>query len=204
MKLTRRDLPKLWLPLVAALALLIVAGLLAWGSQLDAHKAELERNAATTAKNQIEQRLRQVRTEEQEIKKRTQILQQLQDSGITGEEKRLDWMEMLRDTQRELRIPGMNYEFGAQTSQDNADRSADDSAHAWFSSPMRLQLRLLHEEDLLNFLARVQKNAKALVIVRSCKLSPLPRQSDGREAMAQLGAECEMQWLTVRRSTGKK
>jgi hypothetical protein len=204
MKLTSRDLPKLWLPLAAALALLIIAGLLAWGSQLDAGQAEHQRNAATTAKNQIEQRLRQVRTEEQEIKERTQILQQLQDSGITGEEKRLDWMEMLRDTQRELRIPGMNYEFGAQTSLDNADRSADDSAHAWFSSPMRLQLRLLHEEDLLNFLARVQKNAKALVIVRSCKLSPLPRQSDGREAMAQLGAECEMQWLTVRRSTGKK
>jgi hypothetical protein len=124
----------------------------------------------------------------------------LQDSGITGEERRLDWMEMLRDTQRELRLPGMNYEFGAQTSLDKGD----DTTYVWFSSPLRLQLRLLHEEDLLNFLARVQKNAKALVIVRSCKLSPLPRQTDGREAMAQLGAECEMQWLTARHANEKK
>jgi type II secretory pathway pseudopilin PulG len=200
MKLTRRDLPKLWLPLVAALALIGIASLLAWATHLDADKAERERNAATSAKNQIEQRLRQVRTEEQEIKERTQRLQQLQDAGITGEERRLDWMETLRDAHHELAIPGMNYEFGAQTSLD----TSDDSMQAWFSSPLRLQLRLLHEEDLLRLLARIQKDAKALVIVRSCKLSPLPRQPDGRDTMAQFGAECEMQWLTVRQSTGKK
>jgi hypothetical protein len=200
MKLTSRDLPKLWLPLFAALAMIVIAGLLVWGSQLDAGKAEHERNAAMTAKNQIEQRLRQVRTEEQEIRDRTQLLQQLQNSGITGDEKRLDWMEMLRETQRELRIPGMSYEFGAQTSLDKGD----DATYAWFSSPLRLQLRLLHEEDLINFLARIQKNAKALVIVRACKLSPLPRQADGRAAMAQFGAECEMQWLTIRPASDRK
>lgn len=200
MKLSRRDLPKLGLPLLACIIMCIVAGLLAWGSQLDARKAELERNTATATKNQIEQRLRQVRTEELEIKERTQLLQKLRDSGIVGEEKRLDWMEMLRDTQRELRLPGMNYEFGAQTSLDNGS----DPTYAWFSSPMRLQLRLLHEEDMLNFLARVQKDAKALVIVRSCNLAPLPRQGDGRETVAQLGAECELQWLTARTATDRK
>lgn len=200
MKLTGRDLPKLWLPLLAALAMLTIAGLLVWGSQLDAGKAEQERNRATTAKNQIEQRLRQVRTEEQEIRDRTQLLKQLQGSGITGDEKRLDWMEMLRETQRQLRIPGMSYEFGAQTSLDKGE----DATYAWFSSPLHLQLRLLHEEDLLNFLASIQKNAKALVIVRSCKLAPLPRPADGREVMAQLGAECDMQWLTARQASGKK
>ncbi|NTV69322.1 MAG: hypothetical protein HGA71_04150 [Azonexaceae bacterium] len=200
MKLSSRDLPKLWLPLLAALAMFIVTGLLVWGSQLDAGKAEQERSVATAAKNQIEQRLRQVRTEEQEIRDRTQLLQQLQNSGITGEEKRLDWMELLRETQRELRIPGMTYEFGAQTSLDKGE----DAAYSWFSSPLHVKLRLLHEEDLLNFLARIEKNAKALVIVRSCKLAPLPRQVDGREVMAQLGAECDMQWLTARPGNGKK
>jgi hypothetical protein len=199
MKLTGRDLQKLWLPLLAMLSMIIVAVLLAWASQRDAEKAGQERSAALSARNQIEQRLRQVRTEEQEIRERTRLLQQLKDAGISGDERRLDWMEMLRDTQRELRIPGMTYEFGAQTSLDNGN----DAAYAWFSSPLRLQLRLLHEEDLTNFLARVQKNAKALVIVRSCKLSPLPRQADGRATMAQLGAECEMQWLTVRQVVRK-
>lgn len=200
MKLSPRDLQKLSLPLLAMLAMIVVAGLLAWGSQRDAEKAEQERNAALSARNQIDQRLRQVRTEEQDIRDRTRLLQQLKDSGISGEEKRLDWMEMLRDAQRELRLPGMTYEFGAQASLDNGN----DPAYAWFASPLRVQLRLLHEEDLIHFLARVQQQAKALVIVRSCKLSPLPRQADGRVALAQLGAECEMQWLTVHQASAKK
>jgi len=200
MKLSSRDLPRLWLPLATALALISIAGLLAWATHLDADKAKSERNAAASAKKQIEQRLRQVRTEEQEIRERTQILQRLQDSGINGEEKRLDWMETLRDAHRQLGIPGMTYEFGAQTPLD----STDDATQAWFSSPLHLQLRLLHEEDLLRFLARVQKDAKALVIVRGCKLSPLPRPTGGQEAMALFGAECELQWLTVGRSTVKK
>ncbi|MBL8429841.1 MAG: hypothetical protein JNJ95_08135 [Dechloromonas sp.] len=200
MNLTRRDLPKLGLPLLATVVMFVVAGLLAWVSHIDSSKAERERNAAEAARNQIEQRLRQVRTEEQDIRERMQLLKQLQDAGIVGDEKRLDWMEMLRDTQRELRLPGMSYEFGAQTSVDKGN----DTQHTWFSSPMRLQLRLLHEEDLLNYLARIQNKARAMVIVSSCRLAPTPSQAEGREVMSQLGAECEMQWLTARQTNSTK
>lgn len=200
MKLSGRDFPKLLLALLVSLALVVLAGLLAWATRLEAAKAELERNTAAAAKTQIEQRLRQVRTEEQDIRERTELFRQLQSAGITGEERRLDWMEMLRDIQDELRIPSMNYEFGAQTSVDNAPGAG----YAWFSSPMRLQLRLLHEEDLVNFLTRVEKRAKSLVIVRACKLSPVQRTTEARDTMAQLAAECEMQWLTVRRTPEKK
>jgi hypothetical protein len=203
MKLTARDFPKLGLQLLAAIFMFIVAALLVWGSQIESGKAERERHEATAARNQIEHRLRQVRIEEQDIKERAQLLQQLQNAGLIGEEKRLDWMEGLRDIQHQMRIPGMNYEFGVQTGLDKIDKS-DIVAYNWYSSSMRVQLRVLHEEDLLNFLDRVQKSAKALVIIRSCKLAPLPRQADARQGLAELGAECEMQWLTARRTNTKK
>ena len=199
MTLTRRDLRKLGLPLTSMLALIVVAGLLAWSTLSDVRQAEQERNAASAARNQIEQRLRRVRDEEQDLKGRTQTLLDLKNSGIAGEERRLDWMEMLRDTQRELRLPGMKYEFGAQIPLD----AGDGSGFGWFSSPLRIQLRLLHEGDLVNFLARIEKEAKALVIIRACQLSPLPGQGDARNGLAQLGAECEMQWLTLRTPAGK-
>lgn len=192
---TPNDFRKLGLPFAIMLVLFVVAFLLSNAAQQDVHKAEGERNSAAVAKNQIERRLRQVRTEETDIKERTQILQRLQNSGIAGEEKRLDWMEVLRDTQRDLRVPGMKYEFGART--------ALDGNEGWYSSPLKIQFRLLHEEDLLNSLSRIEKNAKSLVIVRACKLSPVPEQEDGRGPMALLGAECEMQWLTVRQPSGK-
>jgi len=200
MKFSQRDLVRLQLPLIGALLLLIIAGLLAWWSLQDAQKAEQQRNAAENRKNQIEQRLHQVRIEEQELKKRAQIFQQMQRSGMAGEEKRLDWTEMLRQIQNDMRLPGMTYEFGAQIPLENVTGLA----YAYFVSPMRLQLRLLHEEDLLNFLARVQKEAKALVLIRNCKLSPALRSGEVGESLTQLSAECELQWITVRRSLEKK
>jgi hypothetical protein len=180
--------------------MLLIAGLLIWWSMGLAEKSKRENVAANASKNQVDQRLRQVRTEEQELKEKAQIFQQMQNSGMAGEEKRLDWTEMLRNTQREMRLPGMTYEFGAQIPID----TVEGAAFAYFTSPMRLQLRLLHEQDLLNFLNRIQKEASALVLVRSCKLSPLTRSNDARDGLAQLGAECELQWVTVRRSTGTK
>jgi hypothetical protein len=200
MTFSQKDLVKLQIPLISMLVMLAIAGVLAWWSMGLAEKSSRENKAANASKNQVEQRLRQVRTEEQELKEKAQIFQQMQNSGMAGEEKRLDWTEMLRSTQLEMRLPGMTYEFGAQIPLD----SVDGAAFAYFASPMRLQLRLLHEQDLLNFLTRIQKEASALVLVRACKLTPITRSGDVRDGLAQLGAECELQWVTVRRSTGKK
>ena len=200
MTFSQKDFTKLQIPLLSMVVMLLIAGLLVWWSMGLAEKSKRENVAANASKNQVDQRLRQVRTEEQELKEKAQIFQQMQNSGMAGEEKRLDWTEMLRNTQREMRLPGMTYEFGAQIPLD----TVEGAAFAYFTSPMRLQLRLLHEQDLLNFLNRIQKEASALVLVRSCKLSPLARSNDARDGLAQLGAECELQWVTVRRSTGTK
>jgi type II secretory pathway pseudopilin PulG len=200
MTLTRGDLRKLQFPLIGMLILLIVAGLLAWSSLLAAQKAEQERQNTETRKVQIEQRLRQARTEEQELKDRALTFQRMQDAGIAGEEKRLDWTEMLRDIQHNLRLPGMNYEFGVQAPLESAEKTG----YNYFASPMRLQLRLLHEADLLNFLNHVQQNASALVLVRNCKLTALPAGSELRTPLPQLSAECELQWVTTHPSTGEK
>ena len=200
MTFSQKDLVKLQIPLLSMVVMLAIAGVLTWWSMSLAEKSSRENKAANASKNQVEQRLRQVRTEEQELKEKAQIFQQMQNSGMAGEEKRLDWTEMLRSTQRDMRLPGMTYEFGAQIPLD----SVDGAAFAYFASPMRLQLRLLHEHDLLNFLTRIQKEASALVLVRSCKLSPITQSGDVRDGLAQLGAECELQWVTVRRSTATK
>ena len=197
MNFERRDFAKLRWPLLAALAMIAAAVAVAWWSDLVGHKARLERDAAAQAKAQVEQRLRQVRTEEQDIKTRTQQFLDLEHAGITGPEKRLDWTEQLRDLQHQLRLPAMSYELGPQV----ALESVSGNAYAFYSSPLNIQLRLLHEEDLLNFLNRLQREAKAMVLVRSCRVSRLP-PAGGNDA-TQLGAECTMELVTLQRSTGR-
>ena len=187
MKFERRDLTKLqWYALLALVAIAIAVAAGFW-SNVGAGKARVERDAAAVRKAQTEQRLSQVRTEEQEIKERTQQFQQMEQAGVTGPEKRLDWTELLRDLQRQLRLPGMTYEFGPQL----ALETGPAAGYAYHSSQLKIQLRLLHEEDLLNFIARLQREAKAMVLVRNFKMSRLPpgNSADG----AQLLAECSME-----------
>ena len=200
MKFNLRDLSKLQWHALLAILLLIAAGALGYWSQQRAHLANTERATAENQLQQIDKRLRQVRTEEQEIKQRTSLFQQLEKSGMTGEEKRLEWIELLRDLQRQLRLPGMNYEFGPQLTLEKVDGAA----FAYHSSHLRIKLHLLHEEDLLNFLEQLQQRAKSMVLVRSCRVSRSTASNDPGAGLAQLSAECDMEWVTLRRSTGGK
>lgn len=197
MKFTGRDFVKIRIPLLGALLLSAAGGLIAWWSAGEADRAQRERDAAAAHKNQLEQRLRQARTEEQELKAQTQTFLAWQAAGITGEEKRLEWTEALRNIQHNLHLPGMTYEFGIQTPLENVSGAA----YAWFGSPLRLQLGLLHEGDLLRTLSAIEREAPALVLTRSCKLARLA--SDETTGPALLKADCEMQWLTARRASGK-
>lgn len=199
MKLAARDFRKIvWVALLATLliGLAIAAGLWSTGGT---SKARVERDAAAARKLEIEKRLGRVRTEEQEIKARTQQFQQMELAGMIGQEKRLEWTELLRDLQRQSRLPGMNYEFGPQVPLESV-AGAD---YAFHSSQLKIQLRVLHEEDLLNFVGQLQKEAKALVVLRGCKLSRPPGGSTARDA-AQLVGECTMEWITLRRASGSK
>ena len=196
MKFSQRDLQKLqWYALLAAVLLTLAVAFGIW-SQQRLQQAQRERKVADNQLQQIDKRLRQVRTEEQEIKARTGLFQQLEKSGMTGEEKRLAWIELLHDLQQQLHLPGMNYEFGPQRSLE----TEAGTTYAYHSSHLRIQLRLVHEEDLLNFVQQLQHRAKAMVLVRNCQV----RRTSAPTSLAQLSADCDMEWITLRRASGVK
>jgi len=196
MKFTQRDLQKLqWHLLLVGLLLGFALALSLW-SQQRLQQARSEHAAAHSQGQQIDKRLRQVRTEEQEIKARTSLFQQLENSGMTGEERRLEWIELLQELQQQLQIPGLSYEFGPQLALDKVAGAA----YAYHSSHLHLQLRIVHEEDLLNFTQQLQQRAKAMVLLRSCRVNRKPDPA----SLAQLSADCDMDWVTLRRNTGVK
>lgn len=196
MKFTQRDLQKLRWHLLFAVLLLGLALVLGLWSQQRLLQARSEYAAAKNQGQQIDQRLRQVRTEEQEIKARTTLFQQLEKSGMTGEERRLEWIELLQELQAQLQLPGMSYEFGPQLALDKVAGAA----YAYHSSHLHIELRLVHEEDLLNFTQQLQQRAKAMVLLRSCRVNRKPDPA----SLAQLSADCDMDWVTLRRASGPK
>lgn len=198
MNFSGRDIAKLGWHALAALLMIAVAALVVTWTATEERKATAGRDATLSAKSQVEQRLGQVRTEEQEIKARTQQYQRLEERGIFGPERRLEWTELLRDLQAQLMIPGMNYELGAQAPLDRTPGSGP----AFHVSAMKLKLELLHEEDLLNFLNRLRQQASALTLVRNCRLAraaAAPPAASG----ALLTAECEIDWITLRQPSAE-
>lgn len=188
MKFEARDFKKLSWQIAIAAGLIVAGGVIAYLSLMSAQRTEATHREAASRHTRIDNKLRQVRTEEEEIRKRTSLFLQMNERGILGEEKRLDWTEMLRDIQHSLHLPGMDYEFSPAKL---LDGSGDGRLYA---STMKLRLQLVHEEDLLRFLARMQQEAKAMVLVRSCNVARIPPAST---SLAQLSADCEIDWITV-------
>lgn len=193
MKLTTADLPELRLSLVAAL-LMMAFGAAAIFLALDLEKsAQLAKAAASRSFKEFDGKLRQVRDEENEIKLKAGVFDQLQSRGIIGEEKRLDWVELLNSVATQRRLIDLEYEMSAQKPLD--DNPGNE--HAFYVSTMRLHLKLLHEEDLTRLLGDLRKQAKALILTRNCKVARLGGGPERNAGQANLAADCEIDWITA-------
>lgn len=199
MKLVAADIPKLQFSLLAALLMLAI-GLGTVLFSLDRIKAaKVGQAAAQSERNDFDGKLRQVRREENEIREKSALFNELQTRGVIGEEQRLEWVELLMDIRDKRRLIGLEYEIAPQHPLD----AKPSGRFALFASPMKLQLQLLHEEDLTRLLDDLRQRAKALIQVKRCAISRLPRNDAENGTQALLQAECQIDWITLREVSGK-
>ncbi len=69
---------------------------------------------------------------------------------------------------------------------------------------MKLQLNLLHEEDLIRLLDDLRRQARALIQVKRCDVSRIPRSGPENTLQGYLQAECLIDWVTLRESDTSK
>ena len=197
MKLLPGDLKKLRISLLTSLLMVGTSA----ASVFFAHDTRLsalrERVTAQAQRNELAGKLQRVRSEEAEIKEKSALFQKLQKRGILGEEQRLEWIELLKDIRAKRRLLDLAYEFEAQ-------RPLQGVPGFTFSlSPMQVQLKLLHEEDLTRFLGDLNEQAQALIRVRYCKLTRQPQGQAGANDQSKLYAECRIDWVTLRETAAK-
>ena len=148
---------------------------------------------ATSQLNEYEGKLKQVRAEEAEIKQKSALYSNLRARGIIGEEQRLAWVELIKEIKESRKLLDMQYEFSPQ----QALELPALSGFSFKSSPMKLQMKLLHEGDLLNFISDLRKHAKAYVRVRSCNVVRIQRAAAPTGDAALLLADCQLDWITI-------
>lgn len=201
MNIARDDLKRLRMPLAVAIVLLALgaACLIASGYYLD--EARTARDATRLSRVAAQERVSRVAEEERGIRDDLVYYEQMRQRGIVGEQSRLDWIESITRIKNERKLFEIRYNFDAQRPLDYPGLVANPSAE-FVVSRLKLDMLLLHEGDLLNFLADLQAGIKAHVSVRNCTVTRIERGAAPGATTLQprLRAECQVDLVSVKGS----
>ena len=198
MKLAAADLRALKGSICAAV-LMIGGGLATVHYALAAaHAGERARLAAQAQRDDIDGKLRRVRSEEHESRRLAEVFREMETAGVVGDEQRLEWVELVKQIGEARRLPRLRYELAAQRP---LDPPAQDG-YAFHASAMKLEAELLHEEDLTRLMGDLRAGAKGLIVLRSCALTRLA--AGDASSPARLRADCEIDWVSLRKVAGPK
>jgi hypothetical protein len=123
--------------------------------------------------------------------------------GVIEKEQRLNWLETLKRAEGALMIPSLQYEI--QSSEPyTPDFGVQTGAFRINASTMKLNLGLLHEEDLTRFLRELDRNAAGLYSVKSCDFKRAQKEIVSDPAKENISAECKLLWYTLTLSNGNE
>jgi hypothetical protein len=195
MRLSLEELKKLAAPALVALALLAIGAALLWSSGESLRAAKQRLAVAQAERMQNGERLERIAEEEREVKEKIAVYQQLKQLNILGEERRLEWADAMTRIRAQRELLDMRYRVERQkllVSVPGKPANVD-----FYASTMRVELALLHEEDLLRFLADLRNSGNAYYAVRKCAITRTGPVATGTGIVPRLRAECDIDLITV-------
>ena len=197
MKFGAKDLKGLRLPIAVCLVLCL-AGVASDFAANRYHQDTKKQGAAISAKRtEVQGKLDRANEEEREIKANLEQYRALVARGIIGEEKRLDWIDALTAIKNERQLFNISYSIAPQKGLDYPGFGASSGVY-FMASRVKIELQLLHEEDLLNFIDDLAKRSKLYLSTRSCDIQRSARGSGGTTLAPRLKADCVFDLITVR------
>lgn len=188
---------------VCAAACMVLAG--AGAALVSRHLLEAERQAqrqALALQANIHARLARTADEARYAQTHAERFAALVEQGTIGAERRLEWLERMRQIKAARKLYDLQFEIAPQQTIDPELLPQSDGDYEFRSSAMRLQMQLLHEGDLLGFVGDLRGSAHGFVRPRSCVIERLA--SPGGETPAdvvafgpRLKADCVIDWITI-------
>ena len=195
MKLEKQDFRQLRWPLAVAVVFALAgAGTLLYSErQLDT--ARREAAAAKTSRTAALDRVAKAAEEERDIRSDLVFYQRMVDAGLVGSRNRLDLIEKISTIKAERKLFEIKYNIDAQKPLDYPGITPSGTLD-FVTSRMQLDIMLLHEEDLSNFLNDLRAAGQSHVSVRQCTLARQDRT--GSPALApSLQAQCQIDLITL-------
>jgi hypothetical protein len=195
LRFTTEELKRLLGPALAALALLAAgAALVAWsdGALRDAKRAL---GLAQQERKQNAERLSRIAEEEREVKANLAVYQQLKQLRVLGEERRLEWADAIARIRAQRELLDLRYRVERQKLLSAVPGKPANVE--FFASQMRVELALLHEEDLLRFLSDLRASGNAYYSVKRCTLQRTGLAATGVAMTPRLRADCLIDLITI-------
>jgi len=197
MTLTQQDWRKLRMPILGLGAALVIVGLLVSLADQYYTKHETALGIQQNLLNQARQKLLSSGQEKETIMQYLPIYNDLLETGFIGEERRIEWIERLRQIHAQHKLFSIDYQIGLQ---ENYKPSfiPNMGNFVLHRSIMKLNLDMLHEGDILNLLDGLHEQTTPF-IVRDCEISrPVGAVVNSKNIASNLKAICEIDWLTLR------
>ncbi len=201
MTFTRDELKRLLAPIAIALLALGAGAALLWSAGQSLGAAQRGMAAASAERRQNTERLARIAEEEREVRQKLDVYQRLKQLHIVGEENRLEWADAIARIRRERELLDLRYVIERQkllVSVPGKPASVD-----FYSSTMRVDLALLHEEDLLRFLSDLRDSGNAYYSVHRCELTRTGQALSGATMSPRLRGTCEIDLITIRDRAAK-
>jgi len=200
--LAREDFRRLAGPFAAALVFVALGAALIWSSGGALRMAQAQLAVAQAERRQSTERLARISEEEREVKEKIDLYQRLKQLNILGEERRLEWADAITRIRKERELLDLRYVVERQrllASLPGKPANVD-----FYASTMKVELALLHEEDLLRFLADLRQSGNAFYSIRRCALSRIGQAATGVAIAPRLRGECEIDLITIMDRAAKK
>jgi len=195
MTLTREELKGLLAPLLGAAAMLAAGAGLIGLAEASLRGAERSFAAAQQERRQNAERLARIAEEEREVKAKLDVYQRLKQLNVLGGERRLEWADAIARIRSERELLDLRYRVERQQLMYSvAGKPADVE---FYSSTMKVDLALLHEEDLLRFLADLRDSGNAFYAVKRCAIQRTGQAATGTTMTPRLRADCDIDLITI-------
>ena len=186
-------------PLALAIVLLALGAACVLTSEHYLDAGRKIQDATRQSRIAAQSRVSKVSEEEREIRDSVVYYEEMRQRGMLGEQTRLDWIESIARIKNIRKLFEIRYNFEAQRTLDYPGIVSTGAAD-FVVSRLRLDMLLLHEADLLNFLADLQAAGMAHVSVRSCTVTRIERGPtlSATALQPRLRAECHVDLVSVK------
>ena len=151
----------------------------------------------------VRSRYRTIDEQKRQIETWLPAYRSLEAAGVIGEERRLEWIETLRAAAARAGLPSLRYRMEPRTAYE-AGPGLETGDHGAFSTVVRIEAGLLHEGDLERLIRELANAEPGLFRIERCRIRRSGPDFVMRAGAVNLSAECDLRWITLARTEGKR